>query len=283
MRSYITLPRPIETDAYFDKIQFWVRKPLDQKTIEWLRRQCGKGGLFVSDGSAPFGCGFCQRVEVRQPSEKALRWLARRKDALINRAEIALDLILKSRGAREEAWDFFHQHLVRRWHGKRQEIRVFRSPPRDDDPGIGKTRYDAARRAPNLLVLYAEDHSRVTGEANCLHIECRVKGLRATRAAGIESGQDLPEFDHRAFWQRRLLFYTIDRRHLGLQIRNRRMGTKRRSSRTHRSSARQMDSRAGEVFARSYDTVQELIDELKPLCRIQLALMRIPNDSLLPK
>jgi hypothetical protein len=44
-----------------------------------------------------------------------------------------------------------------------------------------------------------------------------------------------------------------------------------------------MDSKTGEVYARSYDTVQELIDEVKSLCRIDLALKRIPNDSLLPE
>jgi hypothetical protein len=44
-----------------------------------------------------------------------------------------------------------------------------------------------------------------------------------------------------------------------------------------------MDGRAGEVYARSYDTVQELIDDLKSSCRIRLALKRIPNDSLLPE
>jgi hypothetical protein len=176
-----------------------------------------------------------------------LRWLAQQNDALINRAEITLDLTFKYRANVDEAWDFVHQHGVRRWHRKNQEIRAFRSPPRGDDPGTGETRYDAGGRAPNRLVLYAEDHTRITGELNCLHLEWRVNGLRAVRAVGIKSGQDLPEFDHRAFWQTRLLFYTVDRRRLGLQIRNRRMGTRRRSSRTYRSNADWMDSKTGEV------------------------------------
>jgi hypothetical protein len=283
MRTRLALPQPIGIYAYFDKIQFWVRKPLNPGALTWLGQQCGKGGLFVGNGPAPFSARFRHRIELRQPSPAALRWLARHNDALINRAEITLDLTFKYRANVDEAWDFVHQHWVRRWHRKSQEIRAFRSPPRGDDPGTGETRYDAGGQAPNRLVLYAENHTRITGELNCLHLEWRLNGLRAVRAVGINSGQDLPEFDHRAFWQRRLLFYTVDRRHLGLQIRNRRMGTRRRSSRTYRSGGHWMDSKTGEVYARSYDTVQELIDELKSLCRIDLALKRIPNNTLLPE
>jgi hypothetical protein len=41
-----------------------------------------------------------------------LRWLARHNDVLINRAEITLDLIFKSRAAKEETLDCLHQQLV---------------------------------------------------------------------------------------------------------------------------------------------------------------------------
>jgi hypothetical protein len=163
------------------------------------------------------------------------------------------------------------------------DLRVFWEGPSFGFDFGAETRYDAGGQARNRLVIYAEDHSRVTGELNCIHIEWRVRSPRAIRAAGINSGKDLPEFDHRAFWQKRLLLYTVDWRHLGLLIRNRRMGTKRRSSRTYRTDAHLMDGRAGEVYARSYDTVQKLIDDLKSSCRIRLALKRIPNDSLLPE
>jgi len=93
----------------------------------------------------------------------------------------------------------------------------------------------------------------------------------------------LTEFDHRAFWQKWLLFLTIDRRRLGLQIRNRRMGTKRRSSGTYQSSTRWMDSRTGEVYARSFATVQELIDKPRSSCRVDRALVRISNEALVPE
>jgi hypothetical protein len=285
MRTNIALPSPIGAHRYFDKIQFWVPKPLDQRTIVWLRGQCGEGGLFVADGPAPFGRGFCQRVELRQPSEKALLWLAQRNNALINRVEITLDLSFKYRADVGEARDFFHQHLVRRWRRKSQEVRVFRSPPRDDHPGTGETRYDAGGRAPNRLVIYAEDHTRATGELNCLHVEWRLNGLRAVRAAGIEAGQDVPKFDHRAFWQKRLLLYRVDRPRLGRLYRNRVTGRRRRTPEISSLGryAYDIESRTGEVCARLCETVQELIDKFKPSFRIHRALIRIPNESLLPE
>jgi hypothetical protein len=286
MRTNLALPEPIGKCAYFDKIQFWVCKPLDPNTLVLLERSCGPGGMHIDNRPARFNNGhrqYRQRIELRQPSDQALRRLARHSDVLINRVEITLDLTFKYWGDAEKARVFFHQHLVRRCHGKNQKIRVFQSAPSDDNPRAGETRYDAGGQARNRLVLYAEDHSRVTGELNCIHIEWRVRSPRAIRAAGINSVKNLLDFDHRAFWQKRLLLCKVDWRHLGLLIRNRRMGTKRRSSRTYRTDAHLMDGRAGEVYARSYDTVQELIDELKSLCRIRLALKRIPNDSLLPR
>jgi hypothetical protein len=75
---------------------------------------------------------------------------------------------------------------------------------------MGDTRYDADRAAQNGIVFYKEDHSRITGEEYCLHLEWRLNRLRAVRAAGIETGQDLLKFDHRAFWQKRLRLYEVD-------------------------------------------------------------------------
>jgi hypothetical protein len=95
--------------------------------------------------------------------------LAQLSDVLINRVEITLDLTFEYRPDAEEAREFFHQHWVRRWHGRSQEIRQC------GDGNFGsQTRYDAGRSAPNQLVLYTEAHSRITGELNCLHVEWRL-------------------------------------------------------------------------------------------------------------
>ncbi len=108
--------------------------------------------------------------------------------------EVACDLIFPDCVELDDAFEFLHHHMVRRWHGKRQKIRRFEDG----------ARYDAGRWAPNGIVMYREPFSRATGEADCLHLEWRLNGLDAVRGAGIKRPQELLNFNHRAFWEPRL-------------------------------------------------------------------------------
>jgi hypothetical protein len=277
--------KPTGIYAYFDKIQFWVRSPLDRRTLAHLGRQCGRGGIHVDNRSARFSAQYRQRIELRQPTAKALRWLARRDDALINRAEITVDYVFNNWADRDDAWAFLHRHLVRRWHGKKQEIRVYPAGGISSDKGgPGGSRYDAGGSAPNKLVLYRESHTRVTGEVACLHLEWRAKGLKAVRAAGIKSGRDLLKFDHRQFWKKRLLLYSVEPERLGRLIRNRASGGRSRRSEIKQTNRFRVniDRRTGEVHVRARDTVQELIDQIGASSRVRRALVPISGETLLP-
>lgn len=285
--------KPAAIYAYFDKIQFWVRTPLDRATLATLNQQCGRGGIFVGNRPAKFKGGFRQRIELRQPSSEALLSLARRDDVLINRAEIAIDYIYKRPAETEGAFEFLHRHFVRRWHGKKQKIKLVRGDRSNaanrraaevvDDVGAAESRYDAGR-APNKIVFYSKPYSRVTGELNCLHLEWHLNGSRAVQRAGIKSGRDLLEFDHRLFWQKRLLLYRVDPERLGRLIRNRSQGKKSRTSEFVKSEFKyNIDANTGSVHVRACDTIQELIDELKGSHRIRRALVPISNEVLLPE
>jgi hypothetical protein len=175
---------------------------------------------------------------------------------------------------------------VRRWHGSRQKIRVYQ-PPRQKQAAhddSGQCRYDAARSAPNRIVVYSEDFTRITGEPDCLHIEWRTTRARATRAVGINSPRDLLGFDHRGFWQKRLLLYDVDRGKLGRMLSNRGTGRRRRTPEVTRSSKYEYDgdSAIGEVCMQIDRTVQELIDKRKSACRVHRALTQFSNEMLLP-
>jgi hypothetical protein len=285
MRPKSRFREPTARYGYIDKIQFWVIHPLDPRALDLLRAECGKGGISVKNEPARFNYRFRQRVQLRQPTEKAFRLLSRRNDVLINGVEVALDLVFKNWCERDTAIEFFHEHLVRRWHGSHQEIRVYR--PQQEQAAHdhrGECRYDAGRSAPNKLVVYPEEFSRVTGEADCLHIEWRTTGARATRAIGIESPRDLLRFDYRGFWQKRLLLYDVDRRKLGRMLRNRWAGQRRRTPEVTRSGKYEyhVDSATGEVCMQIHQTVQELIDKRKSACRVHRALIPLSNETLLP-
>jgi hypothetical protein len=280
---------PSAIHPYFDAVRLWVREPYDSEALAQLRAQCGRGGIHPENGPARFDSRLRQRIDIRQPSADALRQLARRDDVLINKVEVALDYVFHSPVARDEAFEFLHRHMIRRWHGKKQEIRLYRRGMQGDDEGGVGTRYDAARGAPNMTALYRDEFSRVTGELNCVHLEWRLSGLRAVRNAGIESGQDLVEFNHRQFWQKRLLLYDVDPRRLGRLIRNHVHGTRRRTSeyQTYSNGSRvNLDGWTGQGQADAYDTIQQLIDHLTGelhLERVHRALVPVSTESLLPE
>jgi hypothetical protein len=172
--------KPIDIHPYFDRIQIWLKRPATAAAITKLRKDCGH--LHCDNRRARFDGTYRQRLEFKQPGDSVLRWIARRDDALINRAEIALDFIFGSTAQRDDAFEFLHRHLCRRWHGKRQGVRAYRgrrgSPARPSDGEIERanTRYDASRAARNSILFYRQPSSRATGQIDCLHLEWRLKG-----------------------------------------------------------------------------------------------------------
>jgi hypothetical protein len=292
----MNLSTPTAVYPYFDKVQVWLKPPANPNDLEFLRKQCGKGGLYADNRPAPFGQGYKQRLELRQPSPEALQWLARRDDVFVNRGEIALDFIFASWTARDEAMEFLDFHLIRRWRSKKQQVRLYRAgterdhrgrprPERVDEISDAQTRYDAGRGSRNGITAYLEKHSRVTGELFCLHLEWRANGLRAVQAAGIKSACDLLDFDHHEFWKKRLLLRDIDIEHLGRLFRNRAKLSKSRTPALKPDrGGRQInvDRYGGQLIKKSVGSLQELIDTYSRFVRVERALRPISNSVWLP-
>jgi hypothetical protein len=148
------------------------------------------------------------------------------------------------------------------------------------------TRYDASRQSRNGLVIYTEHHSRVTGELYCLHVEWRANGVRPVQAAGIKSASDLLEFDHHAFWKKRLLLVDVDPERLGRLFRNRAGGLKSRLPVFKTDWAgRQtnMDQyRGSHILKWGVGSLQEFLDTYRREVRIDRILETISNSAWLP-
>jgi hypothetical protein len=273
------VPLPIAIIAYFDRWQIWVKKPVVGAELRWLKRH---GLVHVANRRARFNGGYSQRLQFKQPDEAILRWLAAREDALVNAIEIAIDYVFATAAERDDAHEFFDRHLVRRWHNASQIIWHYRSK-RPGAKGVEEsllgTRYDGQRSARNRIAFYRNECSRVTGELDVLHFEWRAKGVQAVRAAGIHSPVDLLNFDHRAFWQRRLLLHDIDEEVLGRLFRNHREQTRRR---TEQQQGSKSDRRTGHILCSAFSTVQETIDNLRQRVRIHRALIPVPIEPWLP-
>ena len=289
--------KPTGLHAYFDKAQAWLKLPADRQALKILDQHCGKGGLDSENKPAPFGRNYRQRLEFRQPSFEALQWLAGRDDVLVNRIEVTLDYIFDSPAALDRAQEFLHFHLIRRWHSKKQQVRLYRGSKERDSRGKRRaervheieqttTRYDAGRRSKNALVIYTENHSRGTGELYCLHLEWRANGLRPVQAAGIRSASDLLEFDHHAFWKRRLLLVDVDPERLGRLLRNRASGLKSRSPIFKTDWAGRQTNmdhyRGSHILRWGVGSIQELLDTYGREVRIQRILEPISNSAWLP-
>jgi hypothetical protein len=261
--------KPTDIVGNFDKLRFHCTKPASDAELDHLEKLCGGGGLHVENGPARFDSRYLQRTEVRQPSDKAKTWLARRSDDIyINGAEFALDLCFDSQAGCDTAYAFVHRHLIRRWHGSKQEIRTYRKADE-------RTRYDGPGTAPNRLVFYCEEYSRYSGALNCLHVEWRATTGAAMRSAGILSAADLLRFSHRDFWERHLLLRDVDPVRLGRLAHN--------YSDDDTSCKSPEDYREiGLAILSNYQTIQEFIDDNRAKFRIERALIHIPNDAWLP-
>jgi hypothetical protein len=269
---------PRATYYFFDKIQVWMKQPADTTTLARLRKLCGS---MLDPLNLPAGLHrhrhYRQRLTFMQPQDELLRWLAARKGMRINMVELAIEYVYGHRHDRDNAFEYLHRRLIRRWHSRRQLIRISRTSRHEQlgQPTHGKlpgTRYDGGRRAANRTAFYRAAYSRVTGELDALHLEWRCKGLRAVRAAGISSAADLLRFDHQRFWQRHLLLVDIDPERLGRLIRNRADGTCDRAT-------LDSDGTIGRRWLNMKPTIQEIIDALRPRVRISRALVPLPTTN----
>lgn len=262
--------------AFVDCGRLWFRNPLTKSELAWLRERCGGRKMYVHTRRARFDYQFVQRVTAFQPTTEALEWLARRNDILLNYVEIAFDWIFSSEDDKQEAFTFVCEHLVKRYH-RDQGIRFA-----GED---GFTRYTGPRGAPNLIAVYADLPSKVTGEVECLHFDWRISGVASLRRAGIRSVRDLLHLDHGAFWRERLVLCEINRRMLGRRHNNHALSTRRRRPwivRCGRHFAYDMDLRAGSIIHRACGSTQGVVDRCRQHFPLTGCLVPIDIGAVFP-
>lgn len=278
MQTYIARQhlaiKPESVHAYFDRVAFWIKTPADKAALDYL--QSNSGHCFHRQKAARFDKSYRQWVDLKQPNQNALAWIADRNDAYINRAEVALDAVFSNWADRDDARDFLDWSIIRNWHGQQRVVIVGERNP---------TRYDGSRYARNSIKIYPCPHSRVTGELHCLHIEWRLNDIRAMRRAGINSGSDLLEFNHRKFWEKRLLLLEVEPERLGRLLNNRNNQTRNRQPRfvtySHGKKVN-VDGRMGAVVVNSVSSIQELIDRYGSEVRLKRVMRSIGNEGWLP-
>jgi hypothetical protein len=270
--------KPCGTYAFVDKAQVWLKQPLSGAKLDWLKKLCGPGGLHKKNERARFDYTFTQRLQLNQPTLEALQFLGAIDNVLLNYVELSLDWTFDREAERNCAYDFLGRFHVKKHH-RDHGIRWF--------GGGGVTRYTGPRKSPNVLAVYRDRPSKVTGEAFCVHLDWRIKGAVAMRRAGITSVTELLELNHRQFWHERLLMRELDLRKLGRNYHVHVAGKGSRRGAWVISYGRgrffyQADLRAGATILRALNTTQAVLDCYTKRFNVNRCLRNISVDHLLP-
>jgi hypothetical protein len=272
--EFLRAVKPDSILSYIDLICFWLSHELDDATLKKLgcRLEGKKPGH--QRRRARFNPKLVHRIQIEQPTDWALHWIANQPDVHINRIDFALDYIYGHADDRDDTAEWFDFHLLVR-HTKQAVVRVGKRHC--------KTRYARRRWARHNLIFYYDKPCRLTGELYCLHLEWRAVGRIACIAAGITTPQDLLRFTrqasgHREFWQPRLQLADVDESALAIRLYNQGRGTRRRGWPPEPRTL-------GELYMRSISCLQDLIDlghERDHQRPIQRALVPLSNELWLP-
>ncbi len=269
---------PVRTHAYLDVVRVWLLRPLTTAEFTWLRPHGGGAKLRVHNRPARFNRRYCQRLTLFQPTTDALQSLATR-DHHLTYAEISLDWIFSCKPHKNEAVDCLWQHLVKNNHRDQGVIFV-------GNEGT-QSRYSGPRNAPNVIVVYSDKPSRVTGQNHCVHLDWRVAGGAALRRNGIHSLRDLLDFNFREFWERRLRICSLDLRSLGRMHCNRNNSVKRRGPwiqfDRNGTFAYDFHLRTGSIIVRASGSTQAVIDRYRKYFEVNRCVITHNVRHLLPR
>lgn len=259
--------------SFIDKITIWLRDPLSKEGVQDLRQRCDAGKLHVSSKKPFPRWGYEQRLQICQPTREVLEMFAKRNDVFLNYLELAIDFGCNSEDDLDAAYDFLSHHIVKSHHGK-QKVKCVGNRRRG-------TLYWALRNSGNVLVLYADRPSKVTGEVFNAHVEWRIKGSPALKRQKLESLIDLLNLDVRQFWAKRLSLQKVSLVKLGRAQQNFQRKTNRRGDWIIKRGrfAYDIDYRTGCTLMHTFGSVQSLIDEWKWI-NVRRCLTPIAVESL---
>ena len=270
------LPHPLAKLWYFDKIRIWLKRRLADERVVWLRKHC-RGGLYEKKRRKQWDPRYVMGLELYQPDDEALQYLATLDGVLLNYAEVALDWTFSNQQQVDEAYEFVRSFHVKRWHGEQWVVFC-----------RGSSRYTARQGVANLLVVYSDlPCRRLTEPTPCLHLEWRLTGARALQRAGLSTVSELLRLDHRQFWQARLLLRTVKQQALGHQYNRHVLGRGRRGGpwiEFYGSGlAYDFDGRAGYVLMRrAGGSTQSVVDLCGKQFDVSRCLSPLEVDELLP-
>lgn len=193
-------PDRIAVGSYFDSIVLIQNKRIDHELFGELQRSFGPGrGTWRKDivpDTRPSPTGYLiNYLALHRPPRTTVHLL---KELLnhgqtIAAVHVALDVLVESQKLAVAWQDFFEEHLVF-------------NPKVPTKTAIFDTTtyYNIHLTAGDRYALYSDEPSRLREGLACCHLEARILGPKALRAAHLSSPEALLQANHRTFWDQRL-------------------------------------------------------------------------------
>jgi hypothetical protein len=199
VRDLVAAIKRADKYHYFHAVNVRTRHDLIPTELRFLREHASN----ADSNRGNYIPGFSSDVlTIVKPDLEAQQFMAALPGAMVNRIEVAFDLIV---GA-EIKWalrDLFDAYFVQPWHGKHVQWR---------EKGGS---YSSGTRARRKFTWYADRESKVTNDVDCFHLEGRHIGVQWVRRAGVAHPRDLLNFDHQGYWTKCLTLFEVDFERLG--------------------------------------------------------------------
>jgi hypothetical protein len=263
----------------WDRVQVWFRKPLAADEYRKVA-DAGCADIITFNERARFEPRYIRRNVFTVPSDDALavlRDLRDPDDYLLNIAEPGLSINFHEDRPKVASFWYMAKTSIQPYHRGEHGVRFV-------GQGETVTRYSGPAYGRNVDGLYADRPCRFTGEIECLHPDRRISGADACRAAGIETFQDMIDFDHVGFWRRNLRLFEIDARRLGRMQLNKERGQRRRLPLEYRRGrfSYDLDLRVGTTLIRAAGrTNQEAVDRYRGILPVRRALISVDVEPIL--
>lgn len=265
--------------SYIDTVQIWFPRYLENYEIDTIHSLCeGKSMTPCKIRMKYKRMWFCSLI-LQRPSAEVFDFLygCFGDDLLINRVDVALDLLTEILSDAEIVKNYIHYHQVHLWHGKQPMYQYI------------NTTYSAPRNSRRNYVTYASRLSKVIRK-HCCHLELRFFAIDVVRNAGFPDILSLKDINYHEFWTKNLQLRELDLEKLGRQFTKRPYRKKPLIKYDRNGKPYNYLIRVSKQILRSCahseqgGTVQDVIDRFRGTrVNVSSCMIKVDTDPFLPQ
>lgn len=269
----------IGTVSYIDTVQIWFPRRLKRYELDTIESLCMGKRMYPICEKMVFHHKWKCRLILQRPKDEVFDFLYEHfgSELLINRVDVALDLLTESLSDAEIVKNYIHYHQVHLWHGKQPMYQYI------------NTTYSAPRNSRRNYVTYASRLSKVIRK-HCCHLELRFFAVDVVRNAGFPDILSLKDINYHEFWTKNLQLRELDLEKLGRQFTKRPYRKKPLIKYDRNGKPYNYLIRVSKQILRSCahseqgGTVQDVIDRFRGTrVNVPSCMIKIDTDPFLPQ